>query len=249
MAPEMTNGLNVLSGVEISSIPPDHFGITGNFHILGYGMHLDDPVLGQTLQRVRQSRNERNPQIINQLVSLGMDISMSEVQHFSGGGVVGRPHIARTMIQKGYVSTIDEAFDRYLGKGKSCFVDKYRLDAGTALSVIRNAGGIPVLAHPVSLNTDMETLAALLVHLKGLGLCGLEAYYSEHDPKETEAYCSLAHRLGLLVTGGSDFHGAYKSDIDMGTGKGYLQVPFRVYEDIMDHMKRIKKESLNKDHG
>lgn len=241
MAPEKTNGLHVLSGVEISSTPPDHYGISGNFHILGYGMRLSDPVLDKTLQQVRQSRNKRNPQIISRLISLGMDISMEDVNHSSEGEVVGRPHIARALMQKGYVSTIDEAFDRFLAKGQSCFVEKHRLDCRTALAVIRQAGGLPVLAHPVSLGTDMKALEALLVLLKKWGLCGLEAYYSDHGPDEIDAYCFLADQLGLVVTGGSDFHGEFKSDIDMGRGKGSLDIPFRVYEDIMDHMERITR--------
>lgn len=237
MTSERTGPISVLSGVEISSYPPDEFDISGNFHILGYGIRLDDPDLDTALQRVRESRHERNPRIISRLLNHGIDISMDDVRESSTGHVIGRPHIARVLIQKGYVSSIDEAFDRYLAKGRPCFVDKFRLDCRTALDVISKAGGVPVLAHPVSLRTDPDTLETLLSEMKSMGLSGIEAYYSDHSPDETEAYCTLARRLGLIVTGGSDFHGSYKTDIDMGSGRGDLCVPYEVYEGIMQHIR------------
>lgn len=236
MTPETTANPHVLSGVEISSTPPDQFDIPGNFHILGYGIRLEDPDLTRALHHVRQSRDDRNPRIISRLKSHGIDISMDEVNESSAGDVIGRPHIARVLVQKGCVSSIDEAFDRYLAKGRPCFEDKFRLDCQAAISVIRKAGGIAVLAHPVSLKTDKGTLESLLKVLKGMGLSGIEAYYSNHTPEDTEDYCSMAGKLDLIVTGGSDFHGSYKTNIQMGSGKGNLQVPYRVFERIIEHL-------------
>jgi len=233
MGHDVPDDLHVLSGVEISSNPPEPFETSGSFHILGYGMRRDDPDLNAALQGIRKARNERNPKIITRLIQLGMDITLDEVYDESGGQVVGRPHMARVLIKKGYVSTVKEAFDRFLAKGKPAYVEKHKIDCAQALKVINQAGGIPVLAHPVSLGMGMETLEKLLLTMKRMGLKGLEVYYPDHGPEETRAYGMLAERMGLVMTGGSDFHGSFKSDIRMGSGKGALCVPFRVYQDIM----------------
>lgn len=234
MTPDTPEDIHVLSGVEISSIPPLPIVSSGSFHILGYGMRLDDPGLNNALQRIRLARDERNPKMISRLAQLGMPITLEDVRSESGGEIVGRPHMARVLIKKGYVTSIEDAFGKYLAKGRPAYVEKYKLDCAQAISVITHAGGIAVLAHPSSLGLDTQALTPLLLAMKNMGLSGLEAYYSDHSPEMTHEYCTLAERLGLVVTGGSDFHGSFKADIHMGSGKGGLCVPFRVYQDIMN---------------
>lgn len=236
LLPDGPKDVHVLSGVELSAVPPEPFVTTGSFHILGYGMRLDDPALNEALARVQQDRDDRNPKIIARLVELGIDITMDEVREESMGRLAGRPHMARVLVNKGYVSTIKEAFDRFLAKGRPAFVEKARLGCAKALALINRAGGVAVLAHPVSLGMDQKTLGALLAAMKEMGLSGLEVYYPDHEPEQTRVYGDLAERLGLMITGGSDFHGSFKTDIRMGSGRGSLCVPFQVYQDILDHI-------------
>lgn len=236
--------LHFLNGVEISSTPPLPFVNLGSFHILGYGINPDDTALNQALDKVKQARIERNPKIIALLNQAGFDISLDEVSQEAGGDVIGRPHMARVLMKKGYVTSIKDAFDRYLAKGKPAFVDKYRLNCDVAIDVLLKAGGIPVLAHPVSLGMDMKTLSALLDRMKDLGLMGIEAYYSNHTRAMKDQYVRLAREKNLIITGGSDFHGSYKADISLGTGKGDLKVPFSVYEDVMTRLREIQKTSV-----
>ncbi len=233
------DGLPVVSGVEISSIPPHPYVSKGSFHILGYGMRLDDPALTKALDRVKQARIERNPKIIRCLNEAGFDISLDEVAREAGGDVIGRPHMARVLFRKGFVESIKDAFDRYLANGKPAYVEKYKMPCDEAIDVLRKAGGIPVLAHPVSLGMDIETLSGLMDRMIEMGLMGLEAYYSGHTREWTDQYLRLASDKNLLVTGGSDFHGSFKADIALGSGKGDLCVPLAVYENVMNRLQSL----------
>ncbi len=224
-----------LTGVEISATPPPSFHCPGSFHILGYNINVDDPDLNQTLNTLQEARKTRNPRIIKRLNDLGLDICLEEVQHEAGDSQLGRPHIARTLIKKGYVRTVDEAFDNYLGKGKPAYVDKYRLSSSQAISLIAAAGGFPVLAHPSLLECKrIDELERLLKTLIDSGLKGIEVYYPSHLPEETAQYARLASRYGLLQTGGTDFHGEIKPDIQMGRGKGNFSVPYALYETLIN---------------
>ena len=225
-----------LSGVEISSYPPEPFTSSGSFHILGYGFDIDNQPLNKSLEKFQLARETRNPEIIKKLNDAGLDISMDEVIQESGGGLVGRPHIANVMVRRGYVPSIKDAFNKYLAKGKPAFVDKYRIDCENAIRLIKDAGGIPVLAHPITLGVGFLEMEELLETMVGLGLLGLEAHYSTHSPEETEKYCQLASKLGLLITGGSDFHGSLKDNIDIGKGEGSLEVPYYLYEILINKL-------------
>jgi len=225
-----------LTGVEISANPPSSFPLSGSFHILGYCIKLDDPVLNRTLDELQKARKNRNPQIIQRLNNLGIDISLNDVANEAGTGQLGRPHIARCMVEKGFAGSINEAFDRYLGKGKPAYVDKYRVDCSKAIEIISGAGGIPVMAHPFLVKTETENILEELVrHLKSKGLKGIEVYYPEHTPDYIAFYAELAKRHGLLMTGGTDFHGSLKPEIKMGSGKGQLFIPYDLYERIIQN--------------
>lgn len=235
--------VHFISGVEISSIPPLPYVSKGSFHILGYGMRLDDPALNAALDRVKHARIERNPKIIKRLNESGFRISLEEVAAEAGGDVIGRPHMASILLKKGYVGSIKEAFDRYLATGKPAYVEKYKMPCHEAIEVLRTAGGLPVLAHPVSLGMDLETLSNLLDPMIEMGLAGLEAYYSGHSRELTEQYLRLAQDKNLVVTGGSDFHGTFKADIALGSGKGDLRVPFSVYENVINRLQSMHRNA------
>jgi predicted metal-dependent phosphoesterase TrpH len=222
-----------LTGVEISASSPPSISYAGSFHILGYSIRLDDPQLNKTLAVLQQARKNRNPQIVKRLNSMGFEFSLEDVASEIGDGQLGRPHIARYLIKKGFVKSIDEAFKKYLAQGKPAYVDKYRVDCERAIEIILAAGGIPVLAHPILLNFDKKKTIDLFALLKDMGLKGIEVYYPENPPDMTAFYIELAQRYDLLKTGGTDFHGSLKPDIQMGSGRGDFAVPYEVYEKLV----------------
>ena len=226
--------LKFLTGVEISVNPPPSFSCPGSFHILGYGINIDDAQLNHTLVRLQEARKNRNPRIIELLNHMGFELTLNEIREDSGECQLGRPHIAKQMVKKGFVQSVGEAFDRYLATGQPAYVDKYRVDCKKAIDVILNAGGLPVLAHPVLLNLkDDDVHEKLIVCLKEMGLKGIEAYYPEQSRDLTARYIKIADRHGLLITGGTDFHGSIKPEIKMGSGRGNFFVPYELYEKLI----------------
>ena len=230
--------IKFLTGVEISASPPAAINCSGSFHILGYAIRLDDSELNGTLKVLQKARKDRNPGIIRRLNDLGFTFSLSDVRADAGEGQLGRPHIARFMVKKGYVNSIDEAFDRYLAQGKPAYQKKYRIDCQRAIDVINGSGGVPVLAHPYLLDLKRDDdLEKLVIVLKNMGLKGIEVYYPGHPPQETARYIELAKKYDLLMTGGTDFHGSLNPDIQMGTGKGDFHVPYALYEKIVSNIR------------
>ena len=221
-------GVEVIPGVEISvDYSP------GTMHMLGYFITTEDPILNEKLALLQDSRADRNPRIIEKLNKLGLSLTYDEVVQVSGGGQVGRPHMAQVLMKKGYTKSIKEAFDKYLGKGAPAYLDKFRLSAVEAITMITDAGGIPVLAHPFTLFCKSSyELDALVKKLVNQGLQGLEVYYSEHDERKTSSYKLLAKRYNLAITGGSDFHGKNMKGIDLGTGRGKLKIPYTALENL-----------------
>ncbi len=226
--------LGFLTGVEISAEPPPSYPGAGSIHILGYGMRLDDPELNGTLNKLQDARKDRNPQIIARLNKLGIPIRLEEVEREAGDGQPGRPHIAKLLVKKGLVGTIDDAFERYLGNGKPGYVDKFRIECSQAIELINAAGGIPVLAHPCLLELESDQqLDEILREMMAMGLKGMEVYFSDHTPEQTLRYAELAKRCDLLMTGGTDFHGDILPETRMGVGRGNLHVPFALYEKLI----------------
>jgi hypothetical protein len=226
--------LGFLTGVEISASPPPSYPRKGSFHILGYRIDVTDKALNRELAKLQDARKNRNPGILSKLVALGIPIRMEEVKAVAGSGQIGRPHIAKLLISKGAADTIEDAFDRYLGTGKAAYVDKYRIDCARAIKRIESAGGIAVLAHPGLLELDSDRhLEDILTELKQMGLAGIEVYYPEHSECQTRRFMQLAQHFELLMTGGSDYHGAIHPPIQMGSGRGDLAVPYALYEKLV----------------
>lgn len=219
-------GIEFVAGIEISAEYSP-----GTMHILGYCIDEESLGLAENLNELKKAREERNPQIASRLQALGFDIDYDEVVRVAGNEVVGRPHFARLMVEKGYVASIQEAFDRFLKKDAAAYAEKARLSPADSIALIHEAGGVAVLAHPYQLKLDSyEQVDGLVRELTDLGLDGIEAIYSRHSAIERASYAQIATHHGLLVTGGSDFHGTYKPDISIVTGLGDLEVPYELLE-------------------
>jgi predicted metal-dependent phosphoesterase TrpH len=227
------DAIRFLAGVEITVQAPPALALSDSLHLLGYGIRIDDPELDGLLSALQKARDERIPRILERLNDLGMTISFRELTEAFTGPQLGRPHIAQLMIRKGYVASIDEAFDRYLGSGRPAYVDKHRVPFDEAVRAIHHAGGLAVLAHPCLYDLTDEDLEALVRALTRGGLQGLEIYYPQHSKTQTAYYESLAEKYGLLATGGTDFHGAATPGIEIGTGRGDFRVPGELYENLL----------------
>ena len=221
-------GFEVIPGVEISA---EHS--PGSMHLLGYFFDVHHPLLKGKLDYLQKARADRNPKIIENLNRLGVKIRYEEVTKVSGGGQVGRPHFAQVLIEKGYVRSFQEAFERFLKKGAPAYVDKLRFKPKEAISFIEEAGGVTVLAHPKTLGMNgPSTLEKTLLDLIEIGLKGVEIFYPEHTPMEVAQFKALAERYGLLMTGGTDYHGIAKEELDIGVGRGEMRLPYSLVEGL-----------------
>ncbi len=237
--------LEFLTGVEISCEPPPGFKELGSIHLLGYGFSLYDKKLNAALNSAKAARIERNPKIIEKLNQLGFKISMDQVQKRFGANQTGRPHIAELLKELGYVETFAEAFDKYLGKGKPAYVEKYKMSCEEAIKIILEAGGIPVLAHPGLLSfTRSDQAESFIDILICHGLGGMEVYYTDHSEPVTSFYEALCSRKNLIPTGGSDFHGSFNEGVFMGTGKNNLHIGFPIFKALNGFLEK-KKEADN----
>lgn len=233
--------LELITGLEISATPPPGFeNINGSLHILGYGISIYDQNLNQTLERLRRARADRNPEIIRRLNQLGFAITLEEVEEICGPGQTGRPHIARAMVHKGFVASFDQAFDMFLGTGKPAYVVKERLGSQEAISLILEAGGLPVLAHPGLIEFgENSSVKPLVTALTDMGLMGIEVYHTDHSEEQTAYFATLACNKGLVLTGGSDFHGDLKQGTVMGRGEGDLYVADELYRILVRQIEAL----------
>lgn len=205
-------GLELVPCIEISVDYPQ-----GEFHLLGYYVDFRNPEFLGRIQYLQDNRVNRNAVMVRKMQELGFAITMEDILAESGGGQVGRPHMGRALMKKGYVSSVQEAFDRYLADGKPLHVPKVKLSPAEAIDLVHSAGGVAVVAHPKYMEYPTEReLEEEVTRLKACGLDGLECYYSQHSEAETAQYLRLAERLHLLVTAGSDFHGVSKPDVPLG---------------------------------
>jgi len=236
--------LEFISGVEISCEPPENFKSLGSIHLLGYGFSIYDRQLNQVLEKAVKAREKRNPRIIEILNSLGFDISLAEVEERFGADQAGRPHIAELMKEKGYVDSFREAFDKYLGKDRPAYVEKFKISCENAIKIVLDAGGLPVLAHPGLLEFNKTRgLEKFIDVLKGFGLQGIEVFYTDHDDEKVEYLKGLAHDRKLLTTGGSDFHGKFNKGVKLGSGRDNLRVGYPVFKNLMERISAHRSHS------
>jgi predicted metal-dependent phosphoesterase TrpH len=213
--------LRFIPGVEISTDVPD-----GEIHILGYFIDYTSKELEDTLKRFRTSREGRARGMVARLGELGIDIDWQRVQEIAGDGAIGRPHIAQAMLEKGYVTSFKEVFDKYIGRDGPAYVEREKMTPEEAVALVIRSGGLPVLAHPFTVKEPEKRVA----ELKAVGLVGIEAYYKDNTGEETTRLVALADKHGLIVTGGSDYHGIEDShEVTLGG----VDVPLEVAERLI----------------
>jgi predicted metal-dependent phosphoesterase TrpH len=213
--------LKIIPGVEISSHAPG-----SEVHVLGYFIDTANTELLEQLSQLGDSRQARASAMVDKLRELGLNITLERVQAIAGDGSIGRPHIAEALMEKGYVSSFQEVFTKYIGQGGPAYVDRIKLTPDDAVELIIRCGGLPVLAHPSYIN-DLE---AVVSRLAGKGLAGLEVHYKDYTDQTRRDMSVLASRYKLIATGGSDFHGI---DETMEVMLGEAHVPHGCGENLI----------------
>jgi predicted metal-dependent phosphoesterase TrpH len=228
-AREAAEKLNIrfIPGIEI-----DIHWEPGEFHLLGLGIHRIGPNFRQLLAEMQRLREGRNMLILNRMHKLGIEADYAEIQALSGGGSVGRPHFAAFLVRRGLAKERQQAFSQYLGKGKPLYVPKPGMEFTKALEAIRNAGGIAVLAHPMSLYVAWGKLPDLVADLAAQGLAGIEAWHPTAKVRSCRRLEELGRKLGLYITAGSDFHGETRPDRKLGITAGDRKIEDSFLESI-----------------
>ena len=217
-------GLELIPGLEMSAAVK-----SVDVHLLGFFVDVRCAPFQQLLAEQRARRVKRIEEMVTRVQRLGMAITQEEVREIAGKGAMGRPHVAMALVRRGYVAKFEEAFDRYLSDGKPAYVEGSSLTPKTVIDAIRQANGVPVLAHPIYLRND-----ALIDAMCADGLAGLEVYHSSHKVQEVKRYERIAKRLGLLKSGGTDYHGSAKE----GAPIGAVTVPY----ELVDALKQWQQQ-------
>lgn len=227
--------------VELTFVPGIELGAScdglRDIHVLGYYVVPGDLRLAGALSWLRSCRWTRAQRIVARLNELGVDLTFDQVRNHVTSDSVGRPHVARALVEAGHASSLGEAFRRWLVPGAPAYVEKPHLTMRQVIDLIRGVGGIAVLAHPATLKLDPNELRGLLLTLSDQGLQGIEAHWSKHEWAEACLYEEMANRLGLLVTGGSDFHGSSKPEIELGLGAGKRKLPLQMFKQLQQRWK------------
>ncbi|MFA7382383.1 MAG: PHP domain-containing protein [Desulfurivibrionaceae bacterium] len=226
-------GVEVISGIEISS---NHEGVA--LHILGYGFNHAHPALLSFIARLQQARHNRNQGILVRLQSLGISITKEELAQVAGDQA-GRPHFARLLVQKGRAKNSQDAFSLYLKSGAPAFVEHVKPQAAEVISRVTEAGGLAVLAHPACSDPGLENIPSLVTRLKDFGLAGIETFYPTHSKKICRFLQLLAAKHGLLISGGTDYHGDSHSTTPLGGNGKTIRVPLQLLHDIKQRLDSI----------
>lgn len=227
-------GIEVVPGVELST-----FYINKEIHIVGLYIDHTDESLKKELSASRNVRSERNKQICKKFNQLGYDISYDEMLTRYKDAVITRAHFADILVAKKIVGSRNEAFDRFLNPGKPCYVPRKKMDPKDAIKMIKNAGGVPILAHPVLYHLGNDAMNTLIKYLCESGIAGLEAIYSTYTQGDELKMRRIAKDNGLIISGGSDYHGKNKPSISLGTGRGHLCIPYEILDEIKKHATRF----------
>ncbi|MGN0439141.1 MAG: PHP domain-containing protein [Lachnospiraceae bacterium] len=229
------NDLDVIPGIELSC-----YYIRREIHIVGLYVDYKDEHFLYELKKLKQAREERNRKMVKNFVDAGIPLTMEELLHGNPNSVITRAHFARVLVEKGICKTKNEAFDKYLGIDCPFYLPKPKVTIEHVMKLIIEAGGTPILAHPYSYKFDRNEVNTLLDTLIPLGLGGMECYYSTYDNGQIQELRSIALSKNLLVSGGSDFHGAVKPDISIGTGRNNLCIPDKLLEKIWEYRETNK---------
>ncbi|MBE5947445.1 MAG: PHP domain-containing protein [Lachnospiraceae bacterium] len=230
-----TEGVEVVPGIELST---SHLG--KDIHVLGYYIDYYNEEFQERLKEFRDSRDMRNEEMFKRLRECGFEkITTEALLEAFDNPVITRAHVAKFMLDCGYVKSREEVFQRYIGDNCPCYVERKKISPSQAVKLILEFGGIPVMAHPLLYKFGAETLDALVASLKADGLMGMEVIYSTYNSREQRKLKDLAKKYDLVVTGGSDYHGTNKKDIKLGVGMGNLFVPV----DCLDNIKKLKNKS------
>lgn len=224
-------------GVEV--VPAIEFSVQSETetHILGYYIDIENPKLQDMLKKVVETRRFRNRETCRKLNELGFDITLAEAEAIAPNDFIGRAHFARLLMDKGYTKSVSEGFKLYLENGKYAYCGKQTMTDEEAVRLIKECGGVACVAHLHLTKKSDEELREFLIRLKACGLDGVEGYYTEYTPEMQAKYQALAADLGLIISGGTDFHAQMKPHISIGTGLGNLKVPYSVLENIKLHKK------------
>ena len=226
--------LEVLPGVEISAAYKQ-----GDIHILGLLVDPDDSEFNALLKSAEKERICRNIKMIDNLKSAGLPISYEEIVAASPDSIITRAHFGKYLVDKGIVNDYPSAFEKYLGDDTPYYVARKFTSPKDAIEGIIKAGGVPVLAHPIIYRLPTPELEALVDTLISYGLRGIETIYSSHSKQDENYLRGLAKRKGLIITGGSDFHGKPKPAINMGIGRGNLRIPYSILENLREEQKKL----------
>lgn len=223
-------GLEIIPGIEISTSYKDK-----EIHIVGLFLDYENPTFLEAIGNERERRANRNEKLIERFQEYGFAISIEELEALYPNSVITRAHFAAYMVLKGYVKTRDEAFDKYLGDGKPLYIPRERKTPEQAMAAIQAAGGVAVLAHPLLYHLTSHELKELCLTCKKSGLAGIETMYSTYKGFDELTVRQLAHEVGLLESGGSDFHGANKPHIKLGVGMNNLAISYSFLEALRAH--------------
>ncbi len=226
-------GIQVIPGIELSA------RFERELHIVGLFIDENNPLLQRTLEELKLFRKNRNCYTLEKLQELGFAISMEEVERLATGNVMGRAHFARAMVEKGYVQTTKEAFQKYLGNGRPAYSSNQKLSPRECIRLIHQCGGLAFIAHCHFLKKEGRDFIDLVEELISYGLDGLEGYYTEYTPEKQAEYLKICKEKHLLISGGSDFHGMMKPDIHIGTGFGNLCVPDELLDGMQEKRNRL----------
>ena len=220
-------GIELIPGVELST---EYEGT--EIHVLGFYIDIQNETLQKQMADFRAARDNRNVYMLEKLRAFGFDITQEALEAKFPDAVITRAHIARFLLDKGYIPDMKTAFTKYIGDGCPCYVGRPKVTPMQAVDYILVAGGVPVLAHPVMYHMEHTKLTRMITEMKAHGLAGIEAIYSENTPADEQIYKELARSEGLLISGGSDFHGTNKPDLSLGKGRGKLYIPYSLLDQI-----------------
>ncbi len=220
-----------VSGVELAARSREDYRL--GYHIVGLFLGEPSREMKEFMAGCRKARVERNRAILERLAALGHPLEMADLEREADGGVQGRPHIARALVRRGVVESVQGAFQRFLGTGKPAYVSRAVPSPGEAISAIHSCGGVAVWAHPFTKgNHTVRKIHQMAVDLKAVGLDGMECYYALHTPRQVQNALEICRDVGLFPSGGSDFHGENIHGVKLGVGTGRLQVPDRLLEPL-----------------